>query len=255
MRQRLRQKLSVLWDVAQREAVNLGLSAALVAPQPPLELRESVPTWDEIAALVEAGPDEDVDYEWFESPRRAPLTAQRLVGYARARTIGARAAYRALAPFRTIGALVPELTAEAEAALPDEVPSAHDAVAVDPVYRASEPGTPLSPLDLVSIAGRLGESVRHTWQQRVTPYLALERTPPPITDVPDVVPGWQDLAILSEGHDGKLPALTGHVGQDRVERCARAVEETPEWVRGRLEIYAGMFALRLEGTVDRGDRP
>ncbi|GGU50746.1 histidine kinase/DNA gyrase B/HSP90-like ATPase [Streptomyces cavourensis] len=253
--QRLRQKLSVLWDVAQREAVNLGLSAALVAPQPPLELRESVPTWDEIAALVEAGPDEDVDYEWFESPRWAPLTAQRLVGYARARTIGARAAYRALAPFRTIGALVPELTAEAEAALPDEVPSAHDAVAVDPVYRASEPGTPLSPLDLVSIAGRLGESVRHTWQQRVTPYLALERTPPPITDVPDVVPGWQDLAILSEGHDGKLPALTGHVGQDRVERCARAVEETPEWVRGRLEIYAGMFALRLEGTVDRGDRP
>ncbi|MEU5283016.1 caspase family protein [Streptomyces sp. NPDC020755] len=253
--QRLRQKLSVLWDIAQREALNLGLSAALVAPGPPEELRKFVPTWDELAALVEVGPDEDLDYEWFETPRWVPLTAQRLVGYARARTIGARAAYRALAPFRTIGALVPELTADAEAALPDEVPTAHDAVAVDPAYRVSEHGTRLLPLDLVSIAGRLGESVRHTWQQRVTPYLALQETPSSITDVPDVVPGWQDLAILSEGHNGKLPALTGHVGRGRVERCARAVDETPEWVRRRLEIYAGMFALRLEGTVDKGDRP
>ncbi|MFE9251722.1 caspase family protein [Streptomyces sp. NPDC007088] len=248
--QRLRQKLSVLWDVAQREAQNLGLGPGLVAPRPPKELRKSVPTWDEIAALVEAGPHEDAGSEWFETPRWRPLTAQRLVDYARARTIGARAAYRALAPFRAIGALVPELTAEAEAALPDEVPSAHDAVAADPAYRVSEPGTPLLPLDLVSVAGRLGESVRHTWLQRVTPYLALWETPSPITGVPDVVPGWQDLAILSEGHDGQLPALSGRVGRDRLERCARAVGETPEWVRGRLEIYADMFALRLEGAAD-----
>ncbi|MGW7453386.1 wHTH domain-containing protein [Streptomyces sp. NPDC054787] len=253
--QRLRQKLYVLWDLARQEAHHLGLSAALVAPAPPEELREFIPTWDEMAALVDVGPDEDVDYEWFETPRWVPLTAQRLVGYARARAIGARTAYRALTPFRTIGALVPELTAEAEAALPDEVPGAHDAVAVDPAYRVSEPGTRLVPLDLVSIAGRLGESVRHTWHQRVSPYLALEETPSSITDVPDVVPGWQDLAILSESHDGKLPALTGHVGRDRVERCARVVEETPEWVRRRLEIYAGMFAFRLADTVDRGDRP
>ncbi|MYX94082.1 peptidase C14 [Streptomyces sp. SID486] len=250
--QRLRQKLSVLWDTARQEARNLGLSDGLVAPWPPEELREFVPTWDEIAALVGEGPDEDTDYEWFESPHWVPLTPQRLVSYARARTIGTRAAYRALASFRAIEALVPELTAEAEAALPDEVPTAHDAVAVDPAYRVSEPGTPLLPLDLVSIAGRLGESVRHTWQ-RFTPYLALQETASSISDLPDVVPGWQDLAILSEGHDGKLPALTGHVGRDRLERCARAVDETPEWVQQRLEIYAGMFALRLADTADKGD--
>ncbi|QNP64339.1 HD domain-containing protein [Streptomyces genisteinicus] len=253
--QRLRQKLSFLWDVARREARDLGLSAAFVAPEPPEGLRTFVPTWDEIAALVDAGPDEDMGGEWFETPHWGPVTAQRLVDYARARTIGARAAYRALAPFRAIGALVPVLTADAEAALPEEVPSAHDAAAVDPAYRVSEPGTGLVPLDLVSVAGHLGESVRHTWQQRVTPYLGLEPVQPSITDVPDVVPVWQDLAILSEGHDGKLPALTGHVGQDRVERCAQAVGETPEWVRHRLEIYAGMFALRLEGTTGKGDRP
>lgn len=252
--QRLRQKLAVLWDTAEREALNLGLSTALVAPRPPEELRKFVPTQDEIAALIEVGRHESTDYEWFETPHWVPLTAQRLLGYARARTIGARAAYRALTPFRAIGALVPELTAEAEAALPDEVPTAHDAVAVDPEYRVSEPGTGLLPLDLVSIAARLGESIRHTWRQRVTPYLALQESPSSIIGVPDVVPGWQDLAILSQGHDGKLPALTGHVGQDQVERCARAVDETPAWVRRRLEIYAEMFALQLESTVNRRDR-
>ncbi|EPJ40545.1 hypothetical protein STAFG_2416 [Streptomyces afghaniensis 772] len=243
--QRLRQRLSVLWDTAHREARNLGLDAGLVAPRPPEALRMFVPTYDEIAALVDAGPHEDVDYEWFETPRWIPLTAARLVGYARARNLGARAAYRALAPLRAIGALVPELSAEAEAALPDDVPTAHDAVAVDPAYRVSAPGDPLHPLDLVGIAGRLGEPVRHTWERRITPYLALEASPPSVTDVPDVVPGWQDLAILSEGLDGRLPALTGPVGQDRIERCARAVGETPEWVCRRLEIYAGLFGLRL----------
>ncbi|MGW3464404.1 wHTH domain-containing protein, partial [Streptomyces olivaceoviridis] len=164
------------------------------------------------------------------------------------------AAYRALAPFRAIGALVPELTAEAEAALPDEVPTVHDAVAVDPVYRVSEPGTPLLPLDLISIAGRLGESVRHTWQRRITPYLALEETPPAITDVPDVVPGWQDLALLSESLDGKLPALTGPVRQDWTEHCAQAVGETPEWVRERLEVYAGLFGLQLKCAAEKGEK-
>ncbi|MFH9005463.1 caspase family protein [Streptomyces afghaniensis] len=243
--QRLRQRLSDLWDTAHREARNLGLDAGLVAPHPPEALRTFVPTHDEMAALIEAGPHEDVGYEWFETPRWIPLTPQRLVGYARARNLGARAAYRALVPLRAIGALVPELSAEAEAALPDDVPTAHDAVAVDPAYRVSAPGDPLHPLDLVGIAGRLGEPVRHTWERRITAYLALETSPPSVTDVPDVVPGWQDLAILSEGLDGRLPALTGPVGRDRIERCARAVGETPEWVRRRLEVYAGLFGLRF----------
>ncbi|MFD9907352.1 caspase family protein [Streptomyces sp. NPDC059063] len=249
--QRLRQQLSVLWDTAYQEARNLGLSAGLVAPRPPGELSTFVPTWEETAALIADGPHEDVGYEWFETPRWAPLTAQRLVAYARVRTLGARAAYRAMAPLRAIGALVPELSAEAEAALPDDVPTVHDVVAVDPAYRVSAPGSPLLPLDLVSVAGRLGESVRHTWR-RVVPYLALEATPPPFTDVPDAVPCWQDLAILSECLDGTLPALTGPVGQDRIEHCARAVGEPPEWVRQRLEVYAGLFGLRLAPAGEQG---
>ncbi|WP_381552793.1 caspase family protein [Streptomyces eurythermus] len=253
--QRLRQKLSVLWDTAHREARNLGLSTGLVAPRPPEELAGFTPTWDETAVLVDTGPDEDHDYEWWETPRWAPLTAKGLVDYARSRGLGARAAYRALAPLRAVGALVPELSEEAQAALPDDVPGPHDAVAVDPAYRVSPPGSPLLPLDLVGIAGRLGESVRHTWRRRVTPYLCLEEVPPSITGVPDVVPGWQDLAILSAHLDGRLPQVTGPVGPDRIERCARAVGGTPEWVRGRLEVYADMFGLRFEPADAPGERP
>ncbi|MEV0223104.1 caspase family protein [Streptomyces sp. NPDC050704] len=253
--QRLRQQLSVLWDTAHREAQNLGLSTDLVAPHPPGELRKFIPTGEETAALIADGPHDDVDYEWFDTPHWAPLTAHRLVTFARDRNLGARTAYRALAPLRAIGALVPELSAEAEAALPDAVPTAHDAVAVDPAYRVSAPDSPLLPLDLVSVAGRLGESVRHTWQRRITPYLALEGTPPSITDVPDVTPGWQDVAILSECLDGKLPVLSGPVGQDRIELCARAVGETPDWVRRRLETYAGLFGLRFEPAVELREGP
>ncbi|WP_258565042.1 hypothetical protein [Streptomyces sp. WELS2] len=96
--------------------------------------------------------------------------------------------------------------------------------------------------------------MRHTWQRRVTPYLCLEEVPPSITGVPDVVPGWQDLAILSAHLDGRLPQTAGAIGRDRIEQCARAVAETPEWVRGRLEVYAEMFGLRFESADAPGER-
>lgn len=252
--QRLRQQLSYLWNTAHREAQNLGLSPELVAPRPPKELRKFRPTRDELAALVDQDADEGYD-EWFETPRWTPLTAQRLVDYARARHAGARAAYLALAPLRAIGALVPELSDEAVAALPDEVPTVHDAAAVDPALRVSAPGSPLVPLDLVGIAGRLGESMRHTWQRRLAPYLALEGTPPSLTDVPDVVPCWQDLTVLTEGLDGRLPALTGLVSRAGIEHRAQAVGASPEWVRGRLEVYAVMFGLSIEDGTGPAAEP
>ncbi|MCZ0984967.1 hypothetical protein O1M54_03195 [Streptomyces diastatochromogenes] len=252
--QRLRQELSFMWHTAHEEARRLGLGADLVAPHLPEGLSALRPTWGETAALTDQGMDDETG-EWFETPRWAPLTAQRLVDYACSAGVGSREAYRRLAPVRAIGALVPDLSGDAVAALPDDVPDAHDAVAVDPAFRVSEPGSPLVPLDLVSLAGRLGESVRHTWQRRIVPYLALEAAPPSIADVPDVVPGWRDLAILSDGLDGRLPALTGSVGRERVERCARAVDASPEWVRERLGVYAGMFGLRLESVGEPGAEP
>ncbi|WP_064458635.1 HD domain-containing protein [Streptomyces hygroscopicus] len=251
--QRLKEKLSFMWDTARQEAENLKLDADLVAPRPPEDLGPFSPRWEETKALVEQGPHEDADYVWFETPRWTPLTAQRLVSYARDCNLTARAAYQALAPFRSLGALVPELSVEAEATLPDEVPTTHDAVAVDPAHRVSATGSPLVPLDLVSIAGRLGDSVCHTWQQRITPYVCLEGTPPAITEVPDIVPGWQDLVMLSEGLDGRLPALTGAVSREHVERCAQATGETPAWVLQRLEVYVGMFGLRFDHVGELGE--
>ena len=244
--QEYQEKLSFMWKTAHREARQRNLDQELVAPELPRKLGKMRPGVDETAALVEHGMDGSVDFEWFESPRWIPLTPHRLVTYARAKHKGARTAYRALLPLRAIGALVPELNAEAVAALPDDVPDGHDATAVDPAYRVTARGTALVPLDLVSIAGRLGESVGHTWENRVTPYLPLEETPPSIPeDVPDVVPHWQDLVILSAHFDGKLPALTGPVHHERLLRSAQAVGETPERVRERLEMYAGLFRLDL----------
>lgn len=244
--QQYQEKLSFMWRTARREARQHDLDQELVAAELPKALRKMRPGWDETAALVEHGADDSVDFEWFESPLWIPLTAHRLVTYARAKHKGVRTAYLALLPLRAIGALVPELDAEAVAALPDEVPDAHDATAVDPAHRVTAPGAALVPLDLVSIAGRLGESVRHTWEHRLTPYLPLEETPSSIPeDVPDAVPHWQDLVILSAHLDGRLPALTGTVSRERLLRSARAVGETPERVRERLESYAGLFGLDL----------
>ncbi|MEV7490219.1 caspase family protein [Streptomyces anulatus] len=243
--QQLRQKLSYLWKAAHREARQLGLGDGLVAPKLPGPLKEFSPTWHETAALIETDDDEDDDSEWFESPHWSALTPHKLATYARARLVGVRSAFEALAPLRAVGALVPELSPEEVAALPDDAPpSPHDAAALDPGYRVSAAGSPLVPLDLVSIAGRLGESVSATWQ-RLIPYLALEQAEPAVTRLADVVPRWQDLAVLSEGLDGMLPAIAGPVTPERLLACAEAVGETTEWVRERLNAYADMFGLNM----------
>lgn len=123
---------------------------------------------------------------------------------------------------------------------------------MDPDHRVSPAGSPLTPLDLVSIAGRLGESLCDTWL-RITPYLALEVGEPSVTHVPDIVPRWQDLAVLSEGFDGKLPAIGGQVTPERLVACAGAVGETAEWVRERLTVYADMFGLDLTPVAEHED--
>ncbi|MFE7130898.1 caspase family protein [Streptomyces sp. NPDC057638] len=240
--QQLRQKLSFLWRTARQEARRLDLGDGMAPPKLPEELKAFSPTQDETAALVTYEWDDNT--EWCESPQWSPLTPQRLVDYARARRIGVRTAFNALKPLRAIGALVPDLSVDAVAALPDDVPSARDAVAVDPAHRVTTAGSPLLPLDLVSIAGRLGEPMPHTWR-RIAPYLCMEDQRPTVDHIPDLVPHWQDLAILSQGFDGKLPALSGSVSQDRLLVSAHAVGESPRWVRERLERYADMFGLAI----------
>lgn len=249
--EQLRENLGFLWDTATNEARRLELAAELVAPAPPAELRAFTPTKDDAAALVGWGLDDEDDdydeddYDWAGTPVWTRLTPHRLATYAHETHKSPRAAYAHLAPLRAVGALVPELPADVLAALPDEEPGAHDVCALDPDLRVSKAGTPLVPLDLVSLAARLGEPVSRTWR-RISPYLGLEPAPPEVGELPDVMPVWQDLALLTEGLDGRLPAVAGTVGAEHVARAAEAVRETPGWVRARLELYAAAFEYALE---------
>ncbi|MFB8236741.1 caspase family protein [Kitasatospora purpeofusca] len=237
----LRQRLGYLWDVADTETERLGLPG-LAPPELPDRLKEFRPTWDERRALVDQA-DELFD-EWFESPRWTRLDAARLTGYAREKRIGVRDAFQLLEPLRAIGALVPDLSAEDLARLPEAVPDLWDVAALDPAHRVSPPGAPLVPLDLLSIACRLGEPLDRAWQ-RISPYRVLEDRPTRFENVPPVQPCWQDLAILSVGLDGRLPGLTGPVTAERLAFAAEGVGETPAWVRARLALYAELFGLDL----------
>ncbi|WP_446423315.1 wHTH domain-containing protein [Kitasatospora purpeofusca] len=238
----LRQTLGYLWDIAEAETGRLGLPG-LAPSELPDRLRDFRPAWEERRALVDQADDELFD-EWFESPRWTRLDAVRLTGYAREKRIGVRDAFRLLEPLRAIGALVPDLSAEDLARLPETVPDPWDAAALDPAHRVSPPGVPLVPLDLLSIACRLGEPLDRAWQ-RISPYGVLEDRPTRFENVPPVQPLWQDLAILSVGLDGRLPGLTGPVTPERLAFAAEGVGETPAWVRARLALYAELFGLDL----------
>ncbi|MFB8204216.1 HD domain-containing protein [Kitasatospora purpeofusca] len=238
----LRQTLGYLWDLAGEETGRLGLPG-LAPPELPDHLRGFRPAWEERRALVDQADDEDFD-EWFESPRWARLDAVRLIRYAQEKRLGVRDAFRLLEKFRAIGALVPDLSPAEAARLPEAAPDPWDVAALDPSHRVSPPGAPLVPLDLLSIACRLGEPLDRAWQ-RISPYGVLEDSPSTFPHVPPVQPRWQDLAILSVGLDGMLPGLTGPVTPERLAFAAEGVGETPAWVRARLALYAELFGLDL----------
>ncbi|MEU7136463.1 caspase family protein [Streptomyces sp. NPDC046261] len=240
----LGEPLGATWEVAQREATRFGLST----PPLPGSLAAFTPGWQEMRALVTGGMTENDDEPslYFEPLRWQPLTAGSLARYAQERNLTPARAYDRLAPLRDIGAMIPELTPDALAGLPGTVPTERDLIALEEGHRVSPVDTPLVPLDLVSMAGRLGEPVAGTWL-RIEPYLPLQPAPRfSVTDLPDVTPLWQDLALLSVHLDGLLPALSGRVSAAHVSFAAGEVGESPAWVWQRLELYANLFGLELD---------
>ncbi|MVO87582.1 peptidase C14 [Streptomyces sp. p1417] len=241
----LKTPLSSMWKTARREAKRVGLSV----PELPAALAGFRPEPEEGRALLDWGDDEQYD-EWFESPCWTALTAERLVTYARSRHFGARSAYQHLSPLRELGAQIPELAPADIANLPADEPAARDVVALGADHRVSAPDAPLCPLDLLSLAGRLGEPVAATWR-RIVPYLPLEAAPPDIDPaaVPDELPRWQDLIVLSVHADGALPALSGTVTREQLRFAADAVGESEEWVADRIGRYAALFGLELPAAT------
>ncbi|MFI9244362.1 caspase family protein [Streptomyces sp. NPDC053086] len=236
----LKTSLADVWATARREAQRFGIGV----PGLPAGLRDFRPGPHERDALLDRGVAYEDD-DWFESPRWAPLTGQALAVYARSRRSGVGGAYQRLAPFRELGALVPGLSPRDVARLPSAVPDPADVLALGAGHRVSERGDPLCPLDLVSLAGRLGEPVARTWR-RIAPYLPFEPPPDlPSDAVPDVLPLWQDLILLSRDVDGALPALHGRVEAEHLRFAAHAVGESEGWARERLALYAGFFRLEL----------
>ncbi|MEU6867395.1 caspase family protein [Streptomyces sp. NPDC046876] len=237
----LEESLGTTWKTARRLAASLDLQV----PPLPKPLAEAAPGLDERWALIDRGFTDDFDGEWLEPPRWTPLTAVRLIEYARERYLPPAAAYLRLSPFRALGALLPALDEAMLEALPDSVPSVQDVFALGKEHRVSDPDGPRVPLDVVSAAGRLGEPVSTTWR-RIAPYVPLDPGPAAVIDsVPDVLPLWQDLIVLSVHCDGLLPALYGTVSSEQLAVAARAVGEDAAWVRERLALYAEMFGLRL----------
>ncbi|MFI5529525.1 caspase family protein [Kitasatospora sp. NPDC051853] len=245
---RLQEDLGEIWEVAGREAARFGLSL----PELPDDLREIRPDEVDVEALLGWGYDTDLvfpspDDEGPAAPVWKDVTLRHLVIHADELQLPVGTAYRLLARLRPIGALVPELTDGQLDALDGLEPDARVLVALDDSCRVSHPGTPLVPMDLVSIAGCLGETVEEVWQ-RIEPYLVVG-PPPQVPERPDVLPLWQDFAILSVHLDGMLPAVEGRVSREHVALVAVELDVAQAWVWGRLELYRGMFGL------DLGERP
>ncbi|WP_328503883.1 caspase family protein [Streptomyces sp. NBC_00457] len=234
----LHESLREVWGIAEREAPRFGLTVPVL----PEDLADHRPSAKECSALTE----QPRENNYYLPSVWKPLTPHWLADIAAELKIGTAAAYARLAALRPLGALVPDLSRAASAALPDSPPTRHDLTALDPDHWVSDHDQPPSPLDLVSVAARLGEPLPDT-ARRIEPYLPLWPVPVTLPSVPGVVPLWQDLALLSRHFDGVLPAVEGLVTTRHITLAAQATGETEDWIRGRLRLYAAMFDLRLEG--------
>ncbi|MFE0535538.1 caspase family protein [Streptomyces nigra] len=236
--ERLNEPLSEVWDLAAKHADRFGLAV----PELPSRLADFRPAGGLYPVLVDQREDR---YRSFRTATWRPLTPVGLARYASRAALDAGTAYERLRPLRAIGAPVPELSDSDLDALRGRTPDPRDLVALGADHRVTEPDSPYSPLDLVSIAGRLGEPLPRT-VARITPYLPLCPSASVLPDVPDVIPLWQDLALLTHGLNGVLPVVEGRVPRQHIALAAEAVDESEEWVVGRLRRYAAMFELAID---------
>ncbi|MHC5902964.1 HD domain-containing protein [Streptomyces sp. S6] len=232
----LNETLGEVWDSASAYTERFGFAL----PHLPASLVGFHPAGHMVTALMShlGNPNQTLG-----TPVWKPLRPRALAAYAHHRAIAPATAYAQLLPLREIGALIPAHLED----LPTQVPDQHDLLALDETHRVTPPTSPYTPLDLLSIAARLGEPLPRT-AARITPYLPLTETPTPLPTTPDLIPLWQDLSILTRHLDGLLPALEGQVTHQHIQFAAEATGMTETWVTNRLSLYADMFNLTLDQT-------
>ncbi|MFD9906865.1 caspase family protein [Streptomyces sp. NPDC059063] len=247
----LHESLADVWAIALQDADRFGytvppLPEALAGYRPGTHDVEALTTQLVHESVHDVDPLEDRS---FSTAMWTSLAPWALAEYARAREIDPATAYAELSALRPLGARVPELSPAAVAALPQKPLPERDLVALSAEQWLSAPDRTFGPLDLVSIAGRLGEPPSRTLR-RVAPYLPLLPDHTPLPPPPDTVPLWQDLTLLTQHLDGRLPAVTGTVTAAHVARAAHATGESEGWITERLRLYATLFALDLDLDLD-----
>ncbi|MDG4825050.1 caspase family protein [Asanoa sp. WMMD1127] len=167
-----------------------------------------------------------------------------------------------LALYKEIGAILPAVEVPDDLKIDgrDAVILAEDLITSEifPVNAALNdraiPNNLVTPLHLVRSAGRFGWTLEETYDRfvRFAP-LGLRMAMSRNACTADVV-RWQDLIVLSVGHDGWPPALPpGPITTETVRAAANAIGTDSAFVVGRLRHYATLFGFDLSALEDDHD--
>jgi hypothetical protein len=174
---------------------------------------------------------------WAEADARAHAIVQ--LAIAMKTTIGE--ALASLAPYRELGAKVPEVDGTLLSYCPDD----YDSLALEMATQRSRLDA-IDAFSLIRIAGRCGIPIQEMNHRLVRLHSLGVRVEPPIEDCPDGIVHWQDVIVVTCDLNGAEPVVTGRVTNEQVERAAASVRESVAETRARLSRYARMFRLRLE---------
>ncbi|MET7363398.1 caspase family protein [Streptomyces sp. NPDC005562] len=206
-----------------------GHEVSLDAPLPPA-LAGVRPSQRDVLACCLTGRDGVV---WQPAPR-----VSRLIHHARDQGDTLGQSLDALSRYAPLGAPWQEVTDD-DPAWREHRPTPHDTALFEPDLVGDRPVTPL---DLVRVAGRFGWSLDRAWD-RLALYRPFGVELTMARPESDTVPTWEDLVLLTQRYTGRAPALTGQVTAEHVAVVAREVGRPTRWVRDRLALYAPLFGL------------
>ena len=158
-----------------------------------------------------------------------------------------------LAPYRKLGAPVPELTPETLENFMSLFPDEYDVEMLRNLEADDESQDFLAEIDalhLVKIAGRLGMTTADVHRRLVKLAPLGIRLDYPAGACNDEIIRWQDLLLLTVFLDGSLPCVGGTVGMDHLQKAAQEIGKPVDWLIGRIRLYAPLFSLALSMESD-----